>query len=410
MLELKGKYNIAKVFTDNIDQTTMSQIIEVCNQDYVKDSKIRIMPDCHAGMGCVIGTTLTIKDKVVPNLVGVDIGCGMYTTKLGKVDINYKKLDDYIRQNIPHGFKINDHPQTDYKDAINNLVCFRDIPKSAKEFNRALGTLGGGNHFIEVNIDKEENKYLVIHSGSRNLGHQVASYYQRKAFDYHNGENEHFQKERKELIETYKEQGKRKEIQQALAKLKEKFKQDCKIPKELCYLEGQLMQDYLHDMKIVQQYSNINREVMAKRIIIEGLGMCLEYHGLESFQTIHNYINTKTMILRKGAISAEKGEKVLIPINMRDGSIIAIGKGNPDWNYSAPHGAGRLMSRTVAKENLNLEDFQETMKEVWSTSVRGSTLDEAPMAYKSIDDIVNNVEDTIEIIDVIKPLYNFKSS
>lgn len=408
MLEMQGKYNSAKVFTDNVDSETISQIVNLCDQEFITGSKIRIMPDTHAGKGCVIGTTMTIQDKVVPNLVGVDIGCGMFTVKLGKVDIDFEELDNYIRKNIPHGFNINENPQVDYKEQIEKLICFRNIPKSSREFNRALGSLGGGNHFIEVNIDKSGTKYLVIHSGSRNLGHQVATYYQQKAFDYHSGENEQYEEERLELIKTYKEQGRRKEIQQALKGLKEKYRKECKVSKELAYLQGKLMKDYLNDMKIVQEYSNINREVMARKIVAKCLNMDLDI--LEKFQTIHNFIDTENMILRKGAISAEKGKLVLIPINMRDGSIIAIGKGNPDWNYSAPHGAGRLMSRGQAKDNIKLEDFQETMKDVWSTSVKQSTLDEAPMAYKPIEDILDNIQDTVEIIDVIKPLYNFKSS
>ncbi len=408
MIELEGKYNTAKVFTRNIDAATISQIIELLNQEFVEYSKIRIMPDTHAGKGCVIGTTMNIRDKLVPNLVGVDINCGMHTTQLGKVDIDFQQLDDYIRGNIPCGFKINEHPQVDFKDAINNLICFREIPKSANEFNRALGTLGGGNHFIEVNIDKDDNKYLVIHSGSRNLGHQVASYYQGKAVNYHSGENEEFLRDKDELIKSYKGQGKRKEIQKVLKALKERYRRDCKIPKDLCYLEGQLMKSYLYDMKIVQEYANVNREVMASRIITECLR--LDYKSLESFHTSHNFIDIENLILRKGAISARNGEKVLIPINMRDGSILAVGKSNPDWNYSAPHGAGRLMSRSQAKENIKLEDYQDSMKGIWSSSVKQSTLDEAPDAYKPIDEIISNIKDAVEIIDIIRPVYNFKSS
>lgn len=407
MVELKGKFNTAKVFTDNIEDSAISQIIELLNQEFSEGSKIRIMPDTHAGAGSVIGTTMTIKDKVVPNLVGVDIGCGMITVELGSLDLDYDEIDNYIRSNIPSGFNINENPKTNYKDEIEKLICFRDIPKSSREFNRALGSLGGGNHFIEINIDSTGKKYLVIHSGSRNLGHQVARYYQNRAFEYHNGLNEDFEKEKKVLIESYKKLGKRKEIQEALVELKKKHKKDCKIPKDLCYLEGRLMEAYLHDMNIVQKYSNVNREVMAKRIVEECL--CLEYDALNKFQTIHNYIDIEDSILRKGAISAKEGEKVLIPINMRDGSILAIGKGNSDWNYSAPHGAGRLMSRGKAKEIVSLDEFKESMKDVWSTSVKESTLDESPMAYKPIEEIIKNTNDCIEIIEIIKPLYNFKA-
>ncbi|NLZ92972.1 MAG: RtcB family protein [Firmicutes bacterium] len=407
-MELQGKFNTAKVFTDNVDEETISQIINLCNQEFIQGSKIRIMPDTHAGVGCVIGTTMTIKDKIVPNLVGVDIGCGMLTVVLGDIEIDFQKLDDYIRANIPCGFAINKQPQTDYIRQIEKLICFREIPKSAKELNRALGSLGGGNHFIEVNKDKNGAKYLVVHSGSRNLGHQVATYYQKKAIAYHSGENDEYEAEKQALIKSYKAQGKRKLIQKALIELKQKHRTECKIPKDLAYLEGRLMENYLHDMRIVQKYAEINREVMARKIVCNVFQ--LDYESLEKFQTIHNYIDTEQMILRKGAISAQLGERVLIPINMRDGSILAVGKGNPDWNFSAPHGAGRLMSRSQAKEQLSLADFQTTMQNVWSSSVKKSTLDEAPMAYKPLDEIIKNIQDAVEIIDIIKPLYNFKAS
>lgn len=407
MLELKGKNNFAKVFTNNIDEGAKSQIIELCNQEFIKGSKIRIMPDAHAGAGCTIGTTMTIEDKVVPNLVGVDIGCGMLTVELGDIDLDFEEVDKYIRGNIPSGFNINQNPKTDYKEQIEALICFRNIPKSSREFNRALGSLGGGNHFIEINIDSHGKKYLVIHSGSRNLGKQVATYYQKRAYDYHNGLNDDFEREKNELIISYKKQGRRKEIQGALKLLMKQYKKESNIPKDLCYLEGKLMDDYLHDMDIVQNYSYVNRDVMARRIIEECLGM--NYAELSKFQTIHNYIDVNEKILRKGAISAKEGEKVLIPINMKDGSIIAIGKGNPDWNYSAPHGAGRLMSRGEAKKKLNMDEYKKSMESVYTTSVSQSTLDEAPMAYKPIEEIIENIKEAVDIIDVIRPLYNFKA-
>lgn len=407
MKELKGKYNSAKVFTNNIEESAVEQIKELCNQEFVSRSKIRIMPDTHAGAGCVIGTTMTIQNKIVPNLVGVDIGCGMLTVELGDISLDFENIDNYIRNNIPSGFSINEHPQTDYKEEIRKLLCLREIPKSSKEFNRALGSLGGGNHFIEINIDSNNIKYLVIHSGSRNLGNQVARYYQNKAYDYHNGLNDEFEQEKSELIKSYKEQGRRKEIQIALKELKIKHMRECKIPKDLCYLKGNLMEAYLHDMDIVQKYAILNREVIATRIVKECLE--LDLSNLNKFQTIHNYIDIDDNILRKGAISAKDGEKVLIPINMRDGSIIAVGKGNPDWNYSAPHGAGRLMSRGKAKENFDLEDYKKSMKGIYTTSVNESTIDEAPMAYKPIEEIIENVKDAVDIIDIIRPLYNFKA-
>ncbi|CAH2213260.1 RtcB family protein [Tepidibacter aestuarii] len=407
MIEIKGKYNTAKIFIDTIEQETINQITDLLNQEFIDGSRVRIMPDTHAGKGCTIGTTMTIQDKIVPNLVGVDIGCGMICVELGNIHLEFSKLDEFIRTNIPFGYAINQHAQTDFKNSISNLICFRDLPKSAKEFNRALGSLGSGNHFIELNVDKNDVKYLVVHSGSRNLGKQVATYYQNKAYDYHNGLNEKYEDEKSKLINNYKKQGKRKEIQNALKQLQKEYIKESEIPKDLCYLKGKLMNDYLHDMKIVQQYANLNRELMAKRIIEECLN--LQYEKLSKFQTIHNYIDLENMILRKGAISAKKNEKVIIPINMRDGSIIATGKGNEDWNESAPHGAGRLMSRSKAKQLLNINEYKESMKDVWTTSVRESTIDEAPMAYKPIEEIVENTKDTINIIDVIRPLYNFKS-
>lgn len=408
MIELQGKYNKAKVFTENIEQQTISQIIDLCNQDFIKGSSVRIMPDCHSGKGCVIGTTITIKDKVVPNLVGVDIGCGMLCVELDNIELNLPAIDNFIRENIPHGFNIYEHSQTDYKEEISNLKCFRDIPKSAKEFNRALGTLGGGNHFIEINVDDDGNKYLVIHSGSRNLGHQVASYYQKRAGEYHNGLNDAYEDARVKMIAEYKTRGKRQELQKALFELKERYRRVSNINNELCYLEGKFMEDYLYDMKIMQRYAIINREIIGKKIIEECIG--LKFNKLNKFQTIHNYINLDNMVLRKGSISAQKDEIVLIPINMRDGSLLCRGKGNPDWNYSAPHGAGRLMSRSKAKEMLNLDDFKKSMEGIYTTSVSESTLDEAAFAYKPIEDIVNNIQDTVEILKVIKPIYNFKSS
>ena len=408
MIDIKGKHNTAKVFTENLEDSTKDQVTTICDQEIFKDSKIRIMPDCHAGMGCVIGTTMTVGDKVVPNLVGVDIGCGMLTVELGKVDLDLQQIDNYIKQNIPSGSNINQEPQIDYRKEIESLRCFREIPKSSKEFNRALGSLGGGNHFIEINIDSKNNKYLVVHSGSRNLGHQVASYYQRRAYDFHCGLDNEYEEEKEQLIEEFKDRGKRKQIKKELNKLKKAHKKKCELPKDLCFLEGELMEDYLHDMKIIQQYSNENRCVMAKRIVEEGMKLKLD--ELEKFQTIHNYIDLDSMILRKGATSSKQDEKILIPINMRDGSILARGKGNEDWNYSAPHGAGRLLSRTDAKNRFTLEDFKESMKGIYTSSVNKSTLDEAPMAYKDIEEILENTKDTIEVIDIIKPIYNYKNS
>ena len=407
-MKIEGKYNTAKIYTDNIEDSTKDQVMELCNQDTFKDSNIRIMPDCHAGKGCVIGTTMTVSEKIVPNLVGVDIGCGMLTVELGKIELNLERIDNYIRKNIPHGFKINERAQVDYKKEIEKLLCLRELTKSSKEFNRALGSLGSGNHFIEINEDSETNRYLIIHSGSRNLGNQVATYYQKKACDYHGGLDENFEKEKLEMMKRYKEKGKKKQIKKALIELKKEHHKETEIPSDLCYLEGRLMYDYLHDMDIIQKYADINRIVIAKKIIEDAMN--LDFSKLSRFQTIHNYIDVNNMILRKGAISSQKGEKMLIPINMKDGCILAVGKGNKEWNYSAPHGAGRVLSRGDAKKKLCLEEFKDSTKDIFTSSVNESTLDESPMAYKDIDEIISNTKETIDIIDILKPIYNFKSS
>ena len=397
MIELKGKYNTAKVFTNNIEQTAMSQIIELCNQKFTKDNIIRIMPDVHAGCGCTIGTTMTIKDKIVPNLVGVDIGCGINVSNLGNINIDLKELDEFIRNNIPSGQEIrkSSHKYLN-KTQINELKCKNFININRAELS--IGTLGGGNHFIELDKDNENNLYLVIHSGSRYLGKQVAEYYQNKAIDYINNNK----KDRIKLIAKLKAQGRENEISYKLAELKNN---EVKISKDLCYVEGELFDDYIHDMKICQEYSDINKEAMKIDIL-----NFLNINPIETFTTRHNYIDTDNMILRKGSVSAKKEEKLIIPMNMRDGSLICIGKGNKDWNCSAPHGAGRIMSRSKAKENIKLEDFENSMIGIYTTSVNSSTIDESPMVYKPMNEIIDNIRDTVDIINVIKPIYNFKAS
>lgn len=406
MIELQGKYSTAKVFTDNIDQETISQIILLCSQDFTKNSKIRIMPDVHAGKGCVIGFTADLGDKVIPNIVGVDIGCGMTTVELGKINVDLEKLDDVIHQYIPSGRNTHEGRILKFPE-MQNLHCFREL-KDTKRIERSIGTLGGGNHFIEMGKDDIDNIYLIIHSGSRNLGKQVADYYQNLAIELRSGKEEYYQ-ERERIIKEYKEQDKRKEIEKALKNLEKKYKTNQPdYPKELCFLEGVWRDRYLHDMKICQQYALLNRETMASIILDKWLNK--NYHYFESFHTTHNYINFKDNIIRKGSIAAYKDKKVLIPINMRDGSILAKGKGNPDWNCSAPHGAGRIMSRSKAKEKITMAEYQETMKGIYTTSVNISTIDEAPMAYKPIEEIVNNIGDTVEILGIIKPIYNFKAS
>lgn len=404
MIKLEGKYNSAKVFTDNIDQATKDQIVELLNQDFTQDCKIRIMSDCHAGKGCVIGFTANLGGKIVPNLIGVDLGCGVIVVELGKVDIDLEQLDKIINENIPSGFSVHDGRVARFPK-LRELYCYREL-RDTKRIERSIGTLGGGNHFLELNVNSNGEKYLVIHSGGRNLGHQVASYYQNIAIELRSG-RENYYKEREQLIKQYKEQGKRKEIAKALRKLeKQHIANEPAYPRDLCYLDGEWRDKYLHDMKICQEYANLNRETMAGIILKKLFGKSCDF---DYFHTVHNYINFNDNIIRKGAISAYEGERVIIPINMRDGSILAVGKGNPDWNYSAPHGAGRIMSRKQARERLSMDEFTETMSNVYSTSVLESTLDEAPMAYKPIDEIIGNIGDTVEIIDIIKPIYNFKA-
>ena len=404
MIELQGKYNTAKVFTDNVENTAQSQIIELCNQDFTLGGKIRIMPDTHAGSGCVIGFTADLGNKVIPNIVGVDIGCGMITVELGKIDINLQQLDKIIRQYVPSGKNVHEGRIIKF-DRLKELHCYR-VLKDTKRIKRSIGTLGGGNHFIEVNKDSNDNLYLVIHSGSRNLGKQVADYYQNMAIELRSGKEE-FYKEKELIIKEYKSLGKRDLIQSTLKQLEKKYKNaHPDYPRELCFLQGEWRDKYLHDMNICQEYANLNRLTMAKIILNNVFGHQLHNINFNVFHTVHNYINFKDNIIRKGAISAYKNEKVLIPINMRDGSILAVGKGNPDWNYSAPHGAGRLMSRTKAKDIVNLEEFEKVMEGIYTTSVSLSTLDEAPMAYKPIQEILDNIGDAV---DIIKPIYNFKA-
>ena len=401
MIEIVGKFNTAICYTDTLEPTAYAQIETVCNEEAFANSKIRIMPDVHAGKGCTIGTTMTIVDKVVPNMVGVDIGCGMYTVNLGKVDIDLEKFDE-AAHSIPCGRNVWEGRQERFD--LTRLRCYRSL-KDTKRLERSLGTLGGGNHFIEIDADEEGNKYLIIHSGSRNLGTQVAEYYQRIAIDLNLGKEEYFKK-REEIIRTYKEQGRRSEIQSTLKQMEKEWEaKEPTIPRELCFLYGSFMEDYLHDVHICQEFAKRNREKMAE-VLLQLTGLA----SVETFQTIHNYIDVDEKILRKGSVSAKAGEKLLIPINMRDGSLICIGKGNVEWNYSAPHGAGRLMSRSAAFERLTMEEYQAQMAGIYTTCVNTATLDESPMAYKNMDEIVANIEPTAEIIAHIKPIYNFKAA
>lgn len=356
------------------------------------------MPDIHAGAGCTIGTTMTITDKIVPNLVGVDIGCGMETIKIKESHIELQKLDKLIYEKIPSGFNIREKTHR-YFDGINleDLFCYKYIDTRRAE--KSLGTLGGGNHFIEANKDEDDKIYIVVHSGSRHLGLEVANYYQEEGYKSLNGSTK---KDIDNLIADLKAQGREGEIQKSITTLKSTKRTN--IPKQLAYVSDELFDQYIHDMKIVQRYAEMNRQAMIDEIV---KGM--KVHVIEQFTTIHNYIDTDAMILRKGAVSARENEKLLIPINMRDGSLICVGKGNDDWNQSAPHGAGRLMSRSVAKETFTVSEFKNQMNGIYTTSVNKDTLDECPMAYKDMDDIVNNIRDTVDIVQVIKPIYNFKA-
>ena len=393
MFELQGKYNSCKVFTDNVDNETISQLTLLLNQEFIKDNKIRIMPDTHAGAGCVIGTTMTIADKIVPNLVGVDIGCGMLAIKLEEKSIDLKLLDECIRQYVPSGFNI--HERAIAKSNIDKVFAPIDKDKAYK----SLGTLGGGNHFIEVNKDEDNNLWLVIHTGSRHLGIEVCKFYQDLAWK--KIKNNGIEDKIKETVARLKAEGKQHEIENTIKIIR---MQAGPIPKDLCYVEGDDFLNYINDMTYVQEHAKINRETIAFQILHH-----MDLHEVERFDTIHNYIDTDNMILRKGSISAQAEEKVLIPMNMRDGSLICIGKGNPDWNYSAPHGAGRIMSRGQAKEQISLTEFEESMKDIYTTCVNQATIDESPMVYKPMLEIIENIQDTVEIVDIIKPIYNFKA-
>ena len=399
MFEIKGKVNTAICYATVVEETAIEQIRRMCDYEFTEGSKIRIMPDVHTGKGCTIGTTMTINGKAVPNIVGVDIGCGMYTVNLGKDDIDFAKVDEAAHF-IPSGQNTWEGRREHFD--LQDLRCYREL-RNTRRLERSIGTLGGGNHFIEIDVAEDETKYLVIHSGSRNLGKQVAEIYQKLAVDLNCGKEEYFQK-KDEIIRTYKEQGRQKEIQSALKAIDFRRKEPT-IPADLCFLYGSFLEDYLHDVEICQAFARRNREVMAE-IILEMTGMT----GTDGFHTIHNYIDTDEMILRKGAIAAHEGEKVLIPINMRDGSVLAFGKGNAEWNLSAPHGAGRIMSRTQAKADLDMDEYVRAMEGIYTTSVNESTLDEAPMAYKALGDIIDVIRESVDVIDIMKPIYNFKAA
>lgn len=405
MQEIKGKYNSAKVYTDVLDETCVVQIRGLLDLEVFQDAQVRIMPDCHTGAGCVIGFTADLGDRVIPNIVGIDIGCGILTIELGNIGIDFEKLDRVIHEKVPFGRNVNEGRLKRFPE-LQELKCYREL-KDTKALERAIGSLGGGNHFIEVDADEDGCKYLIIHTGSRQLGKQVAEYYQKIARGLHTGWGSLWEKE-EDIKKEYKAAGRRAEIQEVLKELHREFHQTAPdMPLEYCFLSGKYTQDYLHDMRICQKFADENRKMIAE-LIIDNYG----FQPISEFTTVHNYIDHDSNIIRKGAVSAKKGEKLLIPINMRDGSLLCVGKGNPDWNHSAPHGAGRLYSRGAAFHAFTLEEYAKVMKEagIYSTSVDQSTLDECPMAYKGMKDIADNIEPTAEIIKVLKPVYNFKAT
>lgn len=397
-----------KIFTENIEPEALNQVYTLIKQPAFADCKVRIMPDVHAGAGCVIGFTADLGEKVIPNIVGVDIGCGMLTVELGNIDLDLATIDQIIRAKVPSGRNVHEGRPFAF-DRLKELRCYREL-KDSNRLERSIGTLGGGNHFIEVDVDEDGTKYLIIHTGSRNLGKQVAEYYQNLAIEIMQGKDELYAKQ-EQLIAEYKAQGRRKEIQKAIKELHIKFNPNpLNIPKDLCYLTGKYREDYLHDMEICQHFASLNRYHIANTIVSDLFGADIAYWKLPMFETIHNYIEFGTNMVRKGAISAKAGEPLLIPINMRDGCILGKGKGNEDWNCSAPHGAGRIMSRSKAKEVVSLKEFEDSMQGIFTTSVGQSTIDEAPMVYKPMAEIVENIADTVEIVKIIKPIYNFKAS
>ncbi|MCE4044209.1 RtcB family protein [Lysinibacillus fusiformis] len=396
MIEIKGRYTEAKIYAETALPSAIDQIQELTNQAFMSGTKVRIMPDYHAGKGCVIGTTIHLQERVVPNLVGVDVGCGVFVAQLDVTTVDYEKLDTIIRTYVPSGQEVHKELSPDRQFLAFEGKQFKASGFKDEYTNLSLGTLGGGNHFIELAKDEENQYYLLIHTGSRYVGAKVANWHQKRAYD------NLCQQELTKKIEDFKQQGREKEIQAMIQAYKEKHPV---VPKELAYLEGEHFHDYIHDMKIAQQFAQMNRWTIA-----ETIAKHMNWQLIDTFDTIHNYIETETMTLRKGAVRANKGEKLVIPMNMRDGSLICIGKGNADWNNSAPHGAGRMYSRRAAKKALNMEDFKETMEGIWTTSVNEETLDEAPMAYKPMAEITSAIGETVDIIKMIKPVYNFKAS
>jgi len=396
LIEINGRFTNAKIFAQTALQTAVDQIQELTDQAFMAGTKVRIMPDYHAGKGCVIGTTIQLQDRVVPNLVGIDVGCGVFVAQLDVTTVDFAQLDAIIRTYVPSGQDIHKEVSPSRHFVEFEGKQFRASGLKDDYTNLSLGTLGGGNHFIELAKDEDDQHYLLIHTGSRYVGAKVANWHQKRAYENLRRED------LTEKIEAMKQQGRQQEIQSMIQAYKE---QTPFVPKDLSYLEGEAFHDYIHDMKIAQQFARMNRWTIAETIAKQ-----MDWHFTDTFDTIHNYIDTETMTLRKGAVRANKDEKLVIPMNMRDGSLICIGKGNAEWNYSAPHGAGRMFSRRAAKKALNMADFKDTMQGIWTTSVNEETLDEAPMAYKPMTEITSAIRETVDIVKVIKPVYNFKAS
>ena len=408
-----------KIFTDNIEETALRQIKELLSIDVFSDKKIRIMPDVHAGAGCVIGFTGDLGDKVIPNIVGVDIGCGMRILNLGKLsEIDFHAFHEHIRGNVPSGMIVREHRfgfkplvgeemeiYREAKQLVTELYCYREIKDSGR-INKAIGSLGGGNHFIELDKDDDDNVYLVIHTGSRNLGKQVADIYQAKAVKHLTDGADEFEETIKRTIEEYKAAGRRSELQSVIKKMrKELHDAEPNLPAALCYVEGEGREHYLHDMRLCQRWAVLNRKLISLLL----MRFFPDVEVKEEFESVHNYISDENVI-RKGSISAAEGERCIIPLNMRDGSLLCTGKGNPDWNFSAPHGAGRVLSRTQAYEKITMEDFEASMKGIYSESVNDFTRDESPMVYKPAEEIIANIGDTVTIDTIIRPIFNFKAS
>ena len=408
-----------KIFTDNVEDTALDQIKQLLSIDVFSDKKIRIMPDVHAGAGCVIGFTGNLGDKVIPNIVGVDIGCGMRILRLGKIDdIDFHEFNEHINANVPSGMFYREEKRgfkplagdeieiyREAKEMLNSLHCYRDL-KNQDRIKKSIGTLGGGNHFIELDKDDKGNVYLVIHTGSRNLGKQVAEIYQSKAIKHMTAGADEFEESIKRTFEEYKAAGRRQELQGIIKKMRKQHSEaEPSLPKDLCYVEDDTREQYLHDMRICQKWAVLNRKLISLLLLKFFPDVKVE----EEFESIHNYISDDNMI-RKGSISADKGEKCIIPLNMRDGSLICIGKGNDEWNNSAPHGAGRVLSRTQAYEKITMEDFEKSMSGIYSESVNDFTRDESPMVYKPAEEIIANIGDTVEIETIIRPIFNFKAS